>query len=320
MDGETAAQRAARLEEEEAKQREAELEVLQSELDGMRVLYEQLCKQQDLALATVRQLEAEAATARTQTAPLERAVLVKRRTLEMLPDAANNTRMLQQICSQSAERLMRLAAEWEKHRRPLVDAIRAQREGLATRREQCRFKVQEMKRMRAEMQEMAARIREREETARTLSAEYAAMPKGKNRAFYTMRIMDIIKQVRKQKAEIARVIGDIRAVQKEINTVSDTLRRTEAIADERVYQAAAEKRKEPAFVQAYRLLSLLRQHFESLINVVQDSGRVDNEIRDLTQRCEQIATRNTALNMERVQSDLQEVRAENERMSSALGK
>ena len=67
--------------------------------------------------------------------------------------------------------------------------------------------VTEMKSRRGEMQKMGATIREREERFRALSEEYEKMPKNINRGLYTYRIMDIIKQVRKQKAEIAKVSG-----------------------------------------------------------------------------------------------------------------
>ena len=43
------------------------------------------------------------------------------------------------------------------------------------------------------------------------------MPKNINRVVYTRRILDIITQVSKQKAEIRRIIGDIRGVQKDVN-------------------------------------------------------------------------------------------------------
>lgn len=48
--------------------------------------------------------------------------------------------------------------------------------------------------------------------------------------------MDIIKQLRKQKVEISKVITNIREVQEQINVVSAKLKRTEVLADEQIYQ------------------------------------------------------------------------------------
>ena len=65
--------------------------------------------------------------------------------------------------------------------------------------------VDEMKAKRSEMQTMSGTIREREERYRALAEEFERMPKNVNRSMYTYRIMDIIKQVRKQKVEILKV-------------------------------------------------------------------------------------------------------------------
>ena len=48
-----------------------------------------------------------------------------------------------------------------------------------------------------------------------------------------------------------QIISDIRDVQKEINLVSETLTRTEALADEKIFQEAnkPEGRRDPAMVQ-----------------------------------------------------------------------
>lgn len=94
---------------------------------------------------------------------------------------------------------------------------------------------------------------------RLLTAEYEKLPKNVNRAVYTYRIMDIIRQVRKQKAEIGRIIGDIRAMQKQINSTSGKLQRTEAVAEERLYQGASSfKGKDQNVVDAYKEFSRLR--------------------------------------------------------------
>jgi hypothetical protein len=71
--------------------------------------------------------------------------------------------------------------------------------------ERCKKMVGEMKSKRTEMQEMGRVIHEREERYKILAEEYSKMPKNVNRSLYTYRIMDIIKQIRKQKLEIQKV-------------------------------------------------------------------------------------------------------------------
>jgi chromosome segregation ATPase len=76
-------------------------------------------------------------------------------------------------------------------------------------------------RMRSEMAVLVEQLRDKEERALKLNAEFESMSKEVNRNVYTRRIIDIIKQIRKQKSEIARIIADVRVVQREINFASE---------------------------------------------------------------------------------------------------
>ena len=125
--------------------------------------------------------------------------------------------------------------------------------------------------MRDEMRTMAQQIRNAEERHGLLVVELEKMPKNINRAVYTYRILDIIKQVRKQKMEISRIIGDIRSLQHETNRVAETLRRTEMITDDHVFTAASKNKSKrgggdsTAYVETYRLLTQIRQRFEDMV-------------------------------------------------------
>ena len=52
------------------------------------------------------------------------------------------------------------------------------------------------------------------------------------RSTYTERILDVVRNLRKQKAGIEQILGDIRDSQKEVNTLSETLQRSFSAADE----------------------------------------------------------------------------------------
>lgn len=81
----------------------------------------------------------------------------------MLPEFDKHMADLQRICAATGERLMTHAARWEEHRLPMVEAIRAKKDGVARRRARARAKVVEMKRMRAELRKMASDVRGQEE-------------------------------------------------------------------------------------------------------------------------------------------------------------
>jgi hypothetical protein len=90
--------------------------------------------------------------------------------------------------------------------------------------------------MRKEMKQIAEDVRAKEEKFRELAEAYNQLPKDVNRSHYTDRILDIVKNVKKQKVDIDKVLVDTRTVSKEINSVSETLNRTFAVIDEMIYQ------------------------------------------------------------------------------------
>lgn len=317
-DGESEEARKARTEAALEEARQKELAELQARIDAATAFGTRAASAKEQGTAKLRQAAAALAAEKGKTGELEKAFLVKKQTLEMLPEAARHIAELQRICGESAAKLVRLAAEWETHRRPLVDSIRQHKESKSHRKEEAKRKVEEMKRMRAEMKSMAGEIRAKEERAKHLAHEYEQMPKDINRALYTHRIMDIIKQNRKQKVEITKIISHIREVQREINMATDKLTRTEAITDERVYQEAAARSSDEAYVNLYRSLKDLREVFDTLIETTQQAAHAENAANDAESRTKQLEQRSTATNMERIAADLKQVKAENEAITKQL--
>ncbi|KAJ8598153.1 hypothetical protein CTAYLR_007364 [Chrysophaeum taylorii] len=289
------------------------LEKLGEEYQGERKRAVQFESEREAASRRALELEGELESARKRQETLEREYTVRRKTLEMLPESQEAIGKLREICAASQRRLADLQAEWERHRTPLARQIAEKRDERARRRARARAMVDEMKRCRAEMQQMVLDVADKDERAKLLDAEYAKMPKNVNRTLYTYRIMDIIGSIAKQKTEIAKIIDDIRLVQKDNNKVGETLRRTEAIADERVYQEAKAQKSDPAMVQSYRYLSDLRQLFENLVSVIDQNGRVTRDARDYETKSKQLQSRVDANNLRRILDDLQQVRAENEK-------
>ena len=262
-------------------------------------------------LEELKRLREALAALKDGGARAEREYTVRRKTLEMLPESEKAIAKLTEICSASARKLVDLAREWETHRVPLVERIRTSRAELRKRRLRAKRMVDEMKRCRAEMQQMVLDVRDKDDRHKLLEQQYDAMPKNVNRALYTYRIMDIINSIAKQKKEITKIVADIKVVQKENNKVGATLQRTEALADERVYQAANAQHKDPDMVQSYRNLSDLRKLFENTATVISETGAKEREARDLDSKKKQLKARVSTANLDKILADLGQVKQEN---------
>lgn len=312
--GESAEEREAALRAE----REAQLAELQAQLDEALNAQRADDARTELALTQTRQLENQLANLVTSSRDLEDAYLVKKRTLDLLPDAANNLAELQRLVAASSTRLAELAAEWESHRAPLVARLRRAKQLYHERKEEIGVKVDAIKRLREEMKEKANDLREKEKLAKVLLEELNALPKSINRQVYVKRIMDLMKNIDKQTAQIKAVLADVRQVQKDINLTSESSQRSFVVADEVVFHSAKKNPKDEVMMKTYKYVVQLREGFVDLVAGVETKGKLENEILSLQTQMDDIETRNSNLNMDRIEADLAQVKKENKELAAAI--
>merc|ERR1719235_865691 len=140
------------------------------------------------------------------------------------------------------------------------------------------------------------------------------MPKSVNRSVYVNRIMDIVKSLNKQKAEIVKILKDVKDIQKATNKLQSSSQRSFKITDELVYKTADGERNRDAkteYTQIYKNLVKMRENFDKLIDLNRKKGNIDNDIRDMQNRIDQLEARNETLNMARLKEDLTQLRKEN---------
>lgn len=278
---------------------------------------------------------------------LEKTLAAEKKLLSMLPAAEENVAKLEALCKKTQQKLDELAGEWEQTRGPL---LREQEELIANMSEsgaQARGRqlIADMKTFRSEMYEIAESIEEKTQALAALEKAYAtARSSNKNqqtRNSYTARIMDIIKQVHKQKQDIAKIIDDITLVQKQLNVSAEKLKRSEAIAEDKLFSAATKKLqsnnsssglalgvgfsagKEPAantaaYIDCYRKFTQVRELFEDLLGVIGDVGKKENGVRDLMNWIAQLEARDSSRHIDKVRADLDAVRLENAALNEQL--
>ncbi|CAK4632606.1 unnamed protein product [Aphanomyces euteiches] len=306
--------------------REDELQAMHAELAQLRDEYTTNETTIHELMATVekqqilhKEIEARQAIKYNALRELEQETTIRQQTLDMLSDASNNIAKLQSMCAKSSDRLVQLAEEWETHRLPLVQKLDAHESEQLQRQERAAAMVNEMQTCRIEMKQMGIMKQEQREL---LERKYETMAKGTNRNMYTSRIMDIIKQVHKQKAEIDKIVKDIRSVQKQINISSEKLKRSEAIAEERLFHAAKDETHRPEkkqmYVECYRLFTTVRELFDELITCVAECGKRENQSRDLEIWISQMTHRVNMSNLDRIRHDMAQVQEENQALMQEI--
>ncbi|GFS10073.1 coiled-coil domain-containing protein 22-like protein [Elysia marginata] len=265
-------------EEEQERKRQEEVDGLRSELAQVTSDLERLDLEVRKFTASRQQMEEAISAEQRDSEQKQAAHSVKKRTLDLLPDAEANIGKLQSVVDNSAQRLVNLAKQWENHRGPLIEQYRELRQYNSKRESEAQKKLEEIKQFRERMKEVADDARRKDELQKQLVSEYERMTKDVNRSAYTRKIMEIVSNIKKQKQEIDKILVDTRSVQKEINSLTGKLDRTFTVTDELIFRDA---KKDDGVKKAYRFLAALHENFEQLIKMVEDTGAVVREIKDL---------------------------------------
>jgi len=298
-------------------ERERQIAELQQKLDESLRSARTIDSAIEQAISAARQIEADLNVASAATPNLEQQYKTKKATIKMLPEADKHLAELQQVVQASRQRLIKFAQDWEEMRAPLIEQHRRQKQVLSERKAAVGRKVELIKRMRLEMKDSATEIRDKEKVFHQVSEDLSKLPKSINRQAYVNRIMDICRNLDRQKVDIDKIIDDVKRLQREINQTSDTSQRSFAFADDIIYKAA-KTRKDEVSNKSYKNLIQLREAFVALVKCVEDTGRAQNEARDLSAKIAQLESRNTHLNMEKVESDLLQVKQENKALMTKI--
>jgi len=235
-------------------------------------------------------------------------------TCKLLPNAADNITKLNQVADDSAKKVLSLATQWEQHRIPPIIQIREEKYKSTLGEDGTKEMLDAIKKMRVEMKEKIEQIHKKEERYKQLVEVLKKLPK-ENRSTYTLRILDMVRNVKKQKVEINKVLIDTKNLQKEINMVTETLNRSFTVTEEMIFKDA---KKEPAANTAYKRLATINEKFNDLTQAVSETGTVRNTSLNLEDNIDKITKRANTLNMQKLEEDLKQVKGENEQLIAKI--
>uniref|UniRef100_A0A8C7YV84 Coiled-coil domain-containing protein 22 n=1 Tax=Oryzias sinensis TaxID=183150 RepID=A0A8C7YV84_9TELE len=245
----------------------------------------------------------------------EEKLQVKKKTIDLLPEADNNVVQLQSLVEASAKRVVNLASQWEKRRAPLIDEHRRLKEICSRQELDSSRKLSEIKSLHEKIHVSTEEAKKKEETYKQLLTELESLPQDASRSAYTQRILEIVSNIKKQKEEITKILSDTRELQKEINSLTGKLDRTFAVTDELVFKDA---KKDESVRKAYKYLAALHENCNQLIQTIEDTGTILREIRDLEEQIETENGNKTVANLERILDDFKAIRQENAALAAKV--
>ncbi|XP_077943752.1 coiled-coil domain-containing protein 22 [Gasterosteus aculeatus] len=245
----------------------------------------------------------------------EEKMQLKKKTIDLLPDAGNNLLKLQALVEASANRVVNLASQWEKHRAPLIDEHRRLKEICSNQDLESSRKLSEMKSLHDKIRVSTEEAKRKEEIYKQLVTELENLPQDASRSAYTQRILEIVNNIQKQKEEITKILSDTKELQKEINSLTGKLDRTFAVTDELVFKDA---KKDESVRKSYKYLAALHENCNQLIQTIEDTGTILREIRDLEEQIETENGSKTVANLERILDDYKAIRQENSALAAKV--
>ncbi|XP_062890839.1 coiled-coil domain-containing protein 22 isoform X1 [Mobula hypostoma] len=296
-------------------QQEEEVKACEQQLEEVSLRLEEVSGDVKHLLVTVAQVREEVRQAEQAAAQKEELMGVKRRTLELLPDAETNLGKLQAVIEGSAQRIVKLAHQWEKHRAPLVSQLRELKEVHSNREHESTRKLEEIKALREKIKTSAEEAKRKEVLYRQLVTELGTLPKEVGRSAYTQRILEIVTNIKKQKEEICKILSDTKDSQKEVNSLSGKLERTFAVTDELVFKDA---KKDEVVRKAYKYLAALHENCSHLIRTIEESGTILREVRDLEEQIESETGKMALGSLEKILADYKAVRQDNSALALKL--
>ncbi|MEQ2270270.1 Coiled-coil domain-containing protein 22, partial [Xenotaenia resolanae] len=97
---------------------------------------------------------------------------VKKKTIDLLPDADSNLQKLQSQVEASANRVVNLASQWEKHRAPLIEEHRRLKEFCSSKDLESSRKLSEIKSLHEKIQVATEEAKKKEELYKQLVTLY----------------------------------------------------------------------------------------------------------------------------------------------------
>lgn len=262
----------------------------------------------------MRQLRAQIQAEDEKLQELQRKHQQLKIVFDRLPDAKANIEKLKQLAQDQANKLAEYAAEWEKMRVPLVEEYRGIRDRMYDREAAAKAKLELIKGMRARIRETIEEVNKKDDTYKDLLDTYKTLPKDA-RGNYTKRIIEMVNNVKKQIIEINKVLVDTKSLQKEINSVTETLNRSFAVTEELVF---ADAKKHPEIATVYKKLASMNDAFNGLVDSAEKVASTKNEILSLDEKVTKIQSRSANLNLDTMLTDLASVRAENAKFEERI--
>ncbi|KAH8364688.1 hypothetical protein KR084_010008 [Drosophila pseudotakahashii] len=270
------------------------LQELNNQVQELRVQCETLLgerKSHAAALAALKQREIKATEEMGRIQPK---LKLHERTSLVLADSEENLAKLETLLKTTQSKRQTLTQQWQDYRKPLLESL----ETLKTAKE-----AQEVQGVRNNIEQLEQELQAKTQQHNELNASLRnASQSLAPRKEYTRRIHEFIGNIRKQRADIYKVLDDTRQLQKQLNVVGAQLQRQFNYTDDLLFQSA---KHDLHAKRAYKLLAQLHANCSELVECVSLTGNVTKQIRELEVQIDGEKLKNVLTSLQQITGDIQ---------------
>ncbi|KAL5286232.1 CCDC22 family protein [Megaselia abdita] len=240
---------------------------------------------------------------------------VKERTCILLENPEVNLEKMNSLISSSEQRLNKIHLQWDEHRIPLEEALKEALSKNSDKFSKNKVILEKVKALKDKSSDIKEEMSKKAGIQKQYVEELQKADTTLSRNAHTSRILEIIGNIRKQKNDIDKVLRDTRELQKQINTLNGQLDRQFTATDDLLFKNA--KKDEPS-KRAYKFLATLHSDCRDLIALVEETGQVMREIRDIEDQIENEKTRYISKNLEKIMVDIKQVEKESAELQEKI--
>ncbi|XP_052860068.1 coiled-coil domain-containing protein 22 homolog [Anopheles cruzii] len=293
----------------------SQLTHLDGEMQQLRASLAEMQSEAQTVRATGDVVRDEAKAIEQTVERLKEEKKVKERTHILLENPEVNVAKLESIIAAAGEKMKKLQSQWEAHRAPLVATLEEHRMKNSDSVSKSQKVQEQIESARRKSEEVIVDLQTKSALHARLVQQYEKIGKTVSRTAYTGRILEIIGNIRKQKTDIDKILHDTRSLQKEINATTGQLDRQFTVTDDLIYRNA---KRDEFTKRAYILLVALHTECSELVALVQETGAIKREVRELEDQIESEKDRNVVANLAQIEQDLGEMQRESRRLEEAL--
>ncbi|XP_041782173.1 coiled-coil domain-containing protein 22 homolog [Anopheles merus] len=299
----------------ETPDRLGQLDALEQEIAAIETAIGESRREQRELHAKRRTVAESAKAVESVVEKLKEEKKIKERTHILLENPEVNVAKLESIIAAAGEKMKKLQSQWEAHRAPLVATLEEHQAKNSDQVSKSQKVLDQIESARHKSEEVIVDLQTKSALHARLVQEYERMGRTVSRTAYTSRILEIIGNIRKQKTDIDKILHDTRSLQKEINSITGQLDRQFTVTDDLIFRNA---KRDEYCKRAYILLVALHTECSELTALVQETGTVKREVRELEDQIENEKDRNVVTNLAQIGQDLEEMQRESRRLEEAI--